>query len=79
MKPVAKNIVGREVARLRTERSLSQAELAASAQRTGWDISRETLAKIESGIRCVSDIEVVYLAKVFKIPLNDLFPPSLGS
>ena len=71
---VSKNIVGREVARIRTERGLSQAALAAMAQRAEWDISRETLAKIESGFRCVSDIEVTFLAKVFKLPVSDLFP-----
>ena len=78
MKSINKNIVGRELARLRTQRSLSQADFAACAQRTGWDISRETLAKIESGIRCVTDIEVMRLAKVLKAPVSDLFPASLG-
>ena len=74
---VSKNIVGREVARIRTERGLSQAALAAMAQRAEWDISRETVAKIESGFRCVSDIEVTFLAKVFKVPVSDLFPAEL--
>jgi len=73
-KPTAKNLLGPEVARLRTERGLSQAALAATAQRAGWDISRETLAKIESGVRCVTDIEAVKLAKVFKVRVVDLFP-----
>ena len=77
MKAVNKNVVGREVARLRTERGLSQADFAAHAQRTGWDISRETLAKIESGIRCVTDLEVICLAKVLKTPVKNLFPLSL--
>ena len=74
---VSKNIVGREVARIRTERGLSQAALAAMAQRAEWDISRETLAKIESGFRCVTDIEVTFLAKVLKVPVSDLFPGEL--
>ena len=75
--PNAKNIVGREVARLRTAKGLSQAALAAAAQRAGWDISRETLAKIESGVRCVSDIEIVRLAKLFKVAVGELFPTKL--
>ena len=74
MKKPAANLIGPEVARLRTERGLSQAALAATAQRAGWDISRETLAKIESGVRCVTDIEAAKLAKVFKVPVADLFP-----
>ena len=43
---------------------MSQNELAAACQLAGWDISRGTLAKIEAGLRCVSDVEVVLLAKV---------------
>lgn len=72
--PTSKNIIGREVARLRNERALSQADLAALAQRSGWDISRETIAKIESGVRWVADVEVVKWAQIFKVPLSELFP-----
>lgn len=72
--PSAKNIVGREVARLRNERGLSQSALAAMLQRAGWDISRETLAKIESGLRWVADLELIKLAKALDVSILDLFP-----
>jgi transcriptional regulator with XRE-family HTH domain len=62
-----RNIVGPQVRRLRVAQSLSQAELAGRCQRAGWDISRETLAKIEAQIRWVADIEVVYLAKTLRV------------
>ncbi|HOW97583.1 MAG TPA: helix-turn-helix transcriptional regulator [Kiritimatiellia bacterium] len=67
------NIVGTQVRRLRYQQELSQALLAAKLNRLGWDISRGTLAKIEAGIRCISDKEVFLLAKALKVPLNQLY------
>ena len=67
-----KNIAGREIQRLRIARHWSQNDLAAACQVTGWDISRGTLAKIEAGVRCVSDMEVVMLAKVIGTAPSDL-------
>jgi hypothetical protein len=42
----------------------------------GWDISRETLAKIESQIRWVADFEMVVLAAALKVPVIALLPPA---
>jgi hypothetical protein len=35
---------------------------------------RIAIAKIEGGTRCVSDGELLELAKAFRCPLGDLFP-----
>lgn len=51
---------------------MSQNDLATACQVAGWDISRGTLAKIEAGLRCVSDVEVVLLAKVIGCDPGDL-------
>jgi transcriptional regulator with XRE-family HTH domain len=68
-----KNIVGPQIRRLRVAAGLSQAALAAVCQRVGWDIDRNTIAKIEGQMRWVGDFELGYLAKVFKCQLGDLF------
>ena len=68
------NIVGRQVARIRNLKALSQSALATACQLAGWDVSRETIAKIESGFRWVGDFEVIKLARVLEVPLLDLFP-----
>ena len=68
------NIIGRQIAKLRTAKGLSQDALAGKCQRAGWDISRGTLAKIESGVRCVSDSELLLLAKALEVSVSDLFP-----
>jgi transcriptional regulator with XRE-family HTH domain len=57
-----RNIVGTVVRALREKNSLTQAELATKLNLIGWDVSRDTLAKIEAQIRCVSDFEMPVLA-----------------
>ena len=49
-------------------------ELAAICQRKGWNISRFTIAKIESRSRCVADFELILIAESLKIPVFALFP-----
>jgi transcriptional regulator with XRE-family HTH domain len=63
------NIVGNRVRLARNLRKpkLTQAELATQLQLLDWQIDRGGIAKIESGIRQVTDIEVVKLAKALQI------------
>ncbi len=49
--------------------------LAARCRRWGWDLSRETLAKIETQLRWVSDFELLCLAKALHVVPDDLWPP----
>ncbi len=67
-----RNIVGPVVRHLREKKGLTQADLAAKLNLAGWDISRETLAKIESRIRWVSDFEVLLLAASLEITGSEL-------
>ncbi|MES2920634.1 MAG: helix-turn-helix transcriptional regulator [Verrucomicrobiota bacterium] len=46
--------------------------LAARCQAVGWDISRGTFTRIESGLRRVNDAELVNLAKVLRCGVADL-------
>lgn len=68
------NIIGKQVSRLRTGLGISQDQLSAKCQRAGLDISRGTLAKIEAGIRCVSDQEILLLSHALGVSVSDLFP-----
>jgi transcriptional regulator with XRE-family HTH domain len=69
------NLVGKRVqeARLKFNPPLSQEELAARLELNGWKISRGTLAKIESGVRQVTDIELMALSKTLKVTTDWLF------
>jgi transcriptional regulator with XRE-family HTH domain len=68
------NIVGPEVRRLRNAAGMSQMQLAATCQRIGWDIERDTISKIEGGRRWVGDFELVQLARALRAPMLELFP-----
>jgi len=57
-----KNIVGPIIRQLREKRNLTQAQLATKLNLAGWDLSRDTLAKIEAQVRCVTDYEIPILA-----------------
>lgn len=78
MKP-PRNMVGPVVRRLREEAGYSQPMLVARLNLDGWDISRETLAKIESQVRWVADFELVRLAKALACSIPNLFPETSGS
>ena len=72
-----RNIVGPQVRQLRYRGELSQPELAAKCQRLGWDIGRDTIAKIEGRSRWVGDEELVHLARSLGVALEKLFPESV--
>jgi transcriptional regulator with XRE-family HTH domain len=42
----------------------------------GLKMERTGIAKVESGRRPVSDIEIIAIAKVLKIPISSLFTDS---
>jgi len=74
-----KNLIGPAVRKLRYERKLSQAQLAARCQLHGWNASRDIIAAIEGQVRYVTDIEILKLAKGLKVPFPALFPQVHGS
>ena len=69
------NMIGPRLRSLREAEGLTQAEFAARLQLAGWDISRETLAKVESQVRCVTDRELVRFAEALEVEPNELLWP----
>ena len=74
-----RNMIGPQVRRIRNERGFSQPKFVEALQRKGWDISRDTLAKIEDQRRWVADFEVVFLAEVLKVELAALLSPAASA
>lgn len=72
----ARNIIGPQVRSKRLEKKLSQNKLAIDCQMIGWQLSRETLSKIEAGLRSVTDAEVMLLAQVLECPVQNLMKAS---
>ena len=71
------NLVGPQVRQFRIGKNFTQEALAAKLQVEGWDVSRESLAKLESQFRRVPDCELLFLAKVLGVEVMDLFPAKL--
>ncbi len=67
------NTVGPQVRELREQQEMTQSQLAARCNIVGLNISRSTLAKIESQVRRVTDSEVVLLAKALKVSVAELY------
>ncbi|OCH28927.1 transcriptional regulator [Aliivibrio fischeri] len=67
------NIVGKQIRAIRKEKKLTQEQLTARCNLEGFDISRGTLAKIESGVRQVIDIEIVLISKALGVKIEKLF------
>ena len=60
--------------KIRSQNGLSQHDFAARCQRMGWDLSRDTLAKIELQSRWVADFEVIFLAHALGVSHHALLP-----
>lgn len=67
------NVVGPQVRQLRETQRMTQEEFTARCNIMGFNISRSTLAKIESQVRRVTDDEVALLAKALKVSVDILY------
>ncbi len=61
------------------EAGLTQKELAARCEERGVNLTRGTIAKIESRVRFVTACELLAISKVLKIDIKRFFPPGFGA
>ena len=73
------NVVGPQIRKLRYQQGCSQSQLTVRIQLKGWNVSRESLAKIECQLHKVTDTELLYFADVLKTSVPDLYPPVNGN
>ncbi|MBA6253136.1 helix-turn-helix domain-containing protein [Colwellia sp. MB3u-55] len=67
------NIIGKNVRVIRERKELTQEQFAAKCNLINWEISRGTVAKIESNVRRITDIEVNNLALALDVEVSELF------
>ena len=81
LQELRKNIIGPRVrqARLRSRPRLTQQKLADGVASLGAHIDRAGIAKIEIGLRCVCDFEVLVLAKALNVSVPWLLPLRQGA
>ena len=66
------NICGTNITRLRKSIHISQRELADRLCSIGLEVDKNAVQRIESGQRFVTDIEMIYLAKIFATSFRDI-------
>ncbi|MBU6400639.1 MAG: helix-turn-helix domain-containing protein, partial [Verrucomicrobia bacterium] len=74
MRLLCPNLVGPQIVKLRFERGWTQEMLAVKLQLQDWDVSREVIANIESGRTAVTADQLIFFAKVFRVPFTELYP-----
>lgn len=72
-----KNMIGKNVKRLRKEKHLSQQELSARLETLAIYICRGSISRIEDQSRTVTDIELYGLSQVLEVPVEDFFKDTL--
>ena len=75
---VRANVVGPLLRKFRIAVGLTQKEVAARCQEVGINLTRGTLAKIESQVRFIKACELFIIAKILKIPMERFYPPDFG-
>lgn len=71
------NLSGLQIAAYRKATKKSQRELADALQLLGLDVDKNAIQRIESGKRFVTDIELVYFAKVLNVSYEELLKSDL--
>lgn len=70
------NICGIQIAHYRKLAKKSQRELADALQLAGLDLDKNAIQRMEAGKRFITDIELVYLAKVLNVSYETLLSES---
>ena len=73
------NLSGSAIKQLRLEKGWSQIELADLLQLKGLDVDKNAIQRIEARKRFVTDIELVYFAKIFEVGYEQLLKQEFDS
>lgn len=67
------NIVGKNIRLHRKKRRMTQQALSNRLELLGVYVCRGSVSRIEYGVRTVTDIELLAIARVLEVSVNDLF------
>ena len=68
-----KNLVGKNIERLRKEKCIKQKDFIAQIQIMGCDMNPTSYSKLEGQIRSAPDKELYVIAKILDVPIETLF------
>lgn len=67
-----KNVCGANIERIRKQRGMKQATLAAKMQLQGVDINPCSLSKLEGQTRSATDIELIAISHILCVSIEEL-------
>ncbi len=68
-----KNLVGRNIERLRKEKGIKQKDFIAQIQIMGCDMNPTSYSKLEGQIRSATDTENFVISKILGVSIEELF------
>lgn len=68
-----KNLVGRNIERLRKEKGIKQKDFISQIQVLGCDMNPTSYSKLEGQIRSATDKELYVISKILGVPIEELF------
>lgn len=68
-----KNLIGKNLKKLRSARKMSQQELSSKLELLGVYVCRGSVSRIEDYSRTVTDIELYAIAEVLNVDVNELY------
>ncbi len=68
-----KNLVGRNIERLRKEKGIKQKDFIAQIQVMGCDMNPTSYSKLEGQIRTATDKEIYVISKILEVSMEELF------
>lgn len=68
-----KNLIGKNLKKIRTKLKMSQQELSAKLELLGVYVCRGSISRIEDRSRTVTDIELFAIAEVLDVDVKELY------
>ncbi len=68
-----KNLVGKNIEKLRKEKGIKQKDFIAQIQTMGCDMNPTSYSKLEGQIRSANDKELYVIAKLLEVKVEELF------
>lgn len=68
-----KNMIGKNIERLRKEKGIKQKDFIAQIQISGCDMNPTSYSKLEGQVRSATDKEIYVIAKLLDVSMETLF------
>lgn len=68
-----KNLVGRNIERMRKEKGIKQKDFIAQIQVMGCDMNPTSYSKLEGQVRSATDKEIYAISKILGVSIEELF------